>query len=451
MKTRSAENALLGVFAIGTVLFALYPVWRMFFPLEIDRNEAWNAYHVDSVLNGLPLYPSADALIINNYPPLSFYLVAAASLLTGDVVLAGRLISLAGMAGVSVCIFACVSALNGSHRGALLGSLWFIAMIVRPFRQYAAMNDPQLFALFIMGLAFVWFVRRVSAGEAPVAPLVLMVVAGFFKHNLIAMPLTSAVWLWSTQGRAALKPLATAALAAVAGMIICTVCFGASFLHNLLAPRSFSWAHLGYRLGTFQWVGPAIVVCGIGLWLERTKSEARLIGLLLALSTFAYVLQGSSEGIGENAIFEMLVALSIGIGVFLDRLPLLGIVRAPIIILVLLVRLLLAPGIEFAMIIASADYRQKYDIHARAFKEEEARIAAIGSPVSCSVMSVCRGAGKAFVYDDFYVATLIRTGIYTQPDIEAIARKRNIVFEHVDPRTKAASLEVRLSDLRSSR
>ena len=36
------------MFAICTVLFALFPVWRLFFPLEIDRNEAWNAYHVDS-------------------------------------------------------------------------------------------------------------------------------------------------------------------------------------------------------------------------------------------------------------------------------------------------------------------------------------------------------------------------------------------------------------------
>jgi hypothetical protein len=449
MRSRSTENMILTVFAICTILFALYPAWRMLFPLEIDRNEAWNAYHVDSVLNGLPLYPATGSLVINNYPPLSFYLIGAVSLLTSDVILTGRLVSLLSTLGISSCVFMCVSAFSGSYRGALLGALWFAAMIVRPFRHYAAMNDPQLLALFIMALGFVWFARTCSKGGSALGPLILMVVAGFFKHNLIAIPVTSLAWLWLTQGRASLKSTLAAAGVASLGLVLCVIVFGPAFIHNLCAPRSFSWAHLGYRLGTFQWVAPAIAICGVGLWLERSTFESRLIGLLLLTSTFAYLLQAPSDGVDENAIFEMLFALAIGIGVLFDRLPSHGFIRAPaIIMLALLSRLLLAPGIEFVMIVASSNYRQQYQIHSDTFRKEETRISTIGGDVACSVMSVCRGAGKPFVYDDFYVKTLLEVRAMRPADIDRIMDDRHILLEPVDPRTKAAGLEYRLSDLR---
>jgi len=50
-------------------------------PLPLDPNEGWNAYFADAAIHGGVLYPAADALITNNYPPLSFYLVGAAGLL----------------------------------------------------------------------------------------------------------------------------------------------------------------------------------------------------------------------------------------------------------------------------------------------------------------------------------------------------------------------------------
>ena len=38
-----------------------------------------------------PLYPARDALITNNYPPLSFYALPAAKLTGLDLILVGRL------------------------------------------------------------------------------------------------------------------------------------------------------------------------------------------------------------------------------------------------------------------------------------------------------------------------------------------------------------------------
>src|SRR5262249_27396885 len=59
--------ALLGLF------FLVWRVWRAQFPIEIGENGGGNAYHADAAMGSVALYPSPDTLIVNNYPPLSFY------------------------------------------------------------------------------------------------------------------------------------------------------------------------------------------------------------------------------------------------------------------------------------------------------------------------------------------------------------------------------------------
>ncbi len=39
-----------------------------------------------------------------------------------------------------------------------------------------------------MGAALVWFLAREKAGRSALPPLLLMVLAGFWKHNIIAIP-----------------------------------------------------------------------------------------------------------------------------------------------------------------------------------------------------------------------------------------------------------------------
>ena len=63
--------------AVLAAYFMVWPVWRAGFPIEIAQNEGWNAYHADAAMGAAPLYPPTDTLIVNNYPPLSFYVVGA--------------------------------------------------------------------------------------------------------------------------------------------------------------------------------------------------------------------------------------------------------------------------------------------------------------------------------------------------------------------------------------
>ena len=94
-----AQVALLAMLA---AYFMVWPVWRAGFPIEIAQNEGWNAYHADAAMGSAPLYPATDTLIVNNYPPLSFYVVGEIAKATGiDALYVGRVMSL--IAVISRC------------------------------------------------------------------------------------------------------------------------------------------------------------------------------------------------------------------------------------------------------------------------------------------------------------------------------------------------------------
>ena len=64
---------------------------------------------------------------------------------------------------------------------------------------------------------------------------------------------------------------------------------------------------------------------------------------------------------------------------------------------------------------------------------EIARIRAIQGPVSCEPASLCYRAGKAFVYERYWIQQLIATGRWTQEAIDKAVRERGIRFEMGSP------------------
>jgi hypothetical protein len=74
--------------------------------VPLGSQEGWHAYLAQAAVTGAPLYP--QGLMINTYPPLSFYIVGALSNITGDAIVAGRLVSLIAFfalaGGIVVCL-----------------------------------------------------------------------------------------------------------------------------------------------------------------------------------------------------------------------------------------------------------------------------------------------------------------------------------------------------------
>jgi hypothetical protein len=435
------------VLAVFAGLFLVWPLWRATLPLEIWGNEGWNAYHADTAARGGVLYPPADGLVANNYPPLSFLLIGWLGRLSGvDPLYVGRALSLIATIALALETAAIVRLFGGRTAGATVGALWLIATLARFFDFYVGMNEPQLLAQALMTGGFVWFLARMQKRRAVEPAVLAMVVAGFFKHNIVVMPVVALIWLASRDRRRALRGALVGGAVAAAGLVLCTIVYAPDFVADMLMPRSYHLERALHATGRLQFVLPALVVWGIWAWSERGTAPARFTTLLIGTAVLSYLVQKSGAGVDENAQFELVIATAVGIGVAVDRLPLGNWRWSPravslAVFAVLVIRLLISTRMEFGYVLASPDYRALAAEHARITRAEAARVAAMPTPVACTNLVVCRAAGKPFVYDAFKMEQMIETGTWTP--IEAITRRQRIVLDTTDPRANATSLHRR--------
>jgi len=301
------------LYVIAAWSFA-WPVYRAFLNVEIENNEGWNAYFADAAMGKMPLYPSADQLISNNYPPLSFYIVGLVGRLVGDPVLAGRLLSLVAVVAIATSIALSVRRLDGSGVAARISAAFFVATMSRFFMPYVGMNEPQLLSEAIMTFGFLGFLIARSNDRGYVWPVLVMALAGFVKHNIIAMPLTAFLWLGLHRHREAMKCFCVAAIAIMTGTAICYALFGRNFFLNILSPRHYSLKRAFRILGELEWVSVGLLACLYNAWARRRDASVQLCSCLIAIALGSYFLQKSGAGVDINAQFDLVIAVAMGLG-----------------------------------------------------------------------------------------------------------------------------------------
>jgi hypothetical protein len=423
-------------FGLLCLFYSAWPVWRAFFPLEIDRNEPWNAYWADAAMGGT-LYPDPDfsrVMIANNYPPLSFYTI--------------------GFLGQYLCVVIglCIRTLQGSMMAAVLGGLWFLGSAVRWTDWYVGMNDPNLLGLAIMALALLWFLRRDPVrGAEP--PILLAVVAGFFKHSLIATPAAMLILLARHHMRLALRAALFGIAAAAIGLALCTLVYGTNFIEQVFFyPREISLMRMIGSLERIVWLLPTVGIWWIWSWHERRSEPAQVSAILMVCAFASYLLQKNGEATDANMMFELMMASAIGIGVAFDRISAvpfaarIGAQRAQFgIVAIMTATLLAAPGLEPYWLVASPDYRAQFARNAEVARSEALRVSAISGKVACiRSLMVCRSAGKEFVFDQVAVGQRIGTGRMTSLDMWGLFEANGIRYEVIDQRATVLPLQRQL-------
>ena len=440
----------LTVLAVLTAYFLIWPIWRAQFLLEIWFTEAWNSYYQDAAAAGLRLYPTADQLIVNNYPPLSFYAIGYLGKLFGSSLFVGRALSILAVVGVGVEIYLAVRIMVGSAIGGAVGALWYVAFMARSLTTYIGVNDPQLAGEAMMGAALVWFLARDKAGKSAEPALLLMVIAGFWKHNIIAIPLTAILWLVIRDWRRALRPVVLSGMAAVAGLVGCFAIFGPEFLQNLLTPREYAWAHVVGHLGHLQWIALAFFIWAAWAWSDRHGVAARFTTLFVALGLFACILQWFGDGVFRNAEFDLVIALGIGIGVAFARMETSAMATwigvgptRDLMIAALVLRLLVSERQESALVVLSPEFRASFGAGQQRSLDAAAQIAAIPGLVYCEGNNLlCRLAHKPFAVDDFKTAELVATGRISPQGLLALLRERQITVFKAPEGTRAADIPI---------
>jgi hypothetical protein len=445
--TSRLQTILICSIAVLAALFLVWPVWRAFLPMEIWGNEGWNAYHADAAMRGAQLYPPNDGLVANNYPPLSYYVIGWLGRAFGDPLYVGRAISLIATLGIGAAAAAVVRQVGGSRAACLIAGFWFVATMARSFEFYVGMNEPQIFGLAVMAAAFAWFLKRHAQGRAVEPAVLLMVLAGFIKHNFITLPMVALIWLWLDNWRLGLRATLAGAAAAALGLAICAFVFAPYFISDMLMPRSYHLARALSTVGRLQFILPAMVLWAIWAWHERASKSARFTALVIGIALPLCLAQKSGAGVDENAQFELIFATALGIGLAYD-----GLLRDPlrtgwpaqrislIVLGILIVRLIVSSRLEFVYVLVSPQYRALAAENAAVTRAEAVRVAAIPGPVACQNLVVCRMAGKAFVYDHFWATQLVETGRMTWQQVEQLARRQAIVKDDEDPRTNVRAL-----------
>jgi len=448
-----SRGTVIGVFLFAALccFYCAWPTWRAFFPLEIDLKEPWNAYHSDAILGHGALYPELTSLVANNYPPLWYYLTGAFAWLGFDVIYVGRALSLLAAAALLATTMLCIRCFKASWLAAILGGSFFLGLLLRYADWYVGMNDPNLPALAIMMIGLLWFLRRGPKRGAE-GPFVVMVVAGFFKHSLLAIPAT-ALYLLARRNRwLAMRSMAVAGFVAAAGIVVFTAVYGGAFIDQLFFyPREVLFGRAWDSLGRLGSALPAVLVWSIWAWNDRNSEAVRFTATFLAFAFAAYLLQKLGAGTDVNAQFEFNVALAIGVGLAFDRIDSVPIfwgfgveARRFAVLSVLSLSLLAAPGLEPYFLLLSPAYRAQFSRNVEVMRSEIQRIAAIPGAVWCSIDTVCRAAGKPFTIDVFFLGQKGVTGHLAPGQLNAEIAAQGIRYEKIDPRAAIGPLQKQL-------
>jgi hypothetical protein len=286
--------------------------------VPLDPNEGWNAYHaVAAIIRGNP-YPPADSFMINNYPPLSFYIVGLLGSGVGDNVMAGRTVSL--VAFVLVCVFI-VIALRRMYVSPITAAfaVFFFASTLLLTSDYVGMNDPQLLGHALQLGALLLLLRRRSDFSL-IASAAVFVAGGFVKHNLFALPLASLPWLALTDRRSAILLAAGLLGFSFAGIIVVQAALGVNLFHELHSARNFSLDQLESNVR--DWLPLAVFPLCSFVWLVSQSGKDRVVWLSILYAgisiTSGIILLGGA-GVDVNAMFDADISLALCVGLALSR------------------------------------------------------------------------------------------------------------------------------------
>jgi hypothetical protein len=293
-----------------------------------------------------------------------------------------------------------------------------------------------------MCAGFLWFIAREQKGRSAEPAVLMMVLAGFIKHNTIAVPAAALVWLALQSPRRAARAAVFGAAACALGLLVCRAAYGKNFIEQLAMPRHMSLSNSQLPMTSPELLMTATAIVAFWLWHDRRRLLARRMAALLLLTFVSGFVQRFGDGVDINAYFEFLFALAVGVGIAfgkLDALLLAG--RAGTDALRLAAAALLVAGLLPSLqatpyrLIWSKEFREELADNAAAVASEVKRIKKIHGKVSCTVTLVCYWAGKPFVWDDFAMKQRVSTGRWTQDEVDRRARANNIRFETIDDRT----------------
>lgn len=403
----------------------------IFLHVPLDPNEGWNAYHAMEAMSGGGLYPPGGGFMFNNYPPLSFYIVGALGK-TGDHILAGRILSLLATLGVSGGVFTALRIMRINVWSAAFATLLFVAGLLI-FTDYVGMDDPQLLAHAITMGGLILLLPEPRATQKVILAALLLVIAGFIKHNLIALPLALAMWLAINDRRSAVKFTGAGIALVLIGVILFQFTYGVSLLSQLNSPRLWSAAIFAENLRQFLvWCDIPLFGAVVLLLTGRGDGRGVLCVTYAAISVAVGATFAGGAGVDMNIWFDAAIALALCSGLLLQKLSArawLGTGAAAALTIPLLAGLWLNWNSDWLT--------RDYWLHplAEETTSAETDIAFLKShdgPALCEMLSLCYWAGKREEVDVFNLGQAYATHARSERALLALIQVRHYAVLEFD-------------------
>lgn len=325
--------------------------------------------------------------------PLSFEFLGVLSQ-RFDPIVAGRLIALASLAAVAVLTFEASRRLGATAIGAATGALWLLAVHAGYFHWYVGMNDPQWLghALGMAGLVLLLLLPGEPSSARLAAVAVLLVAAGFVKHNLLPLPVAITAWLLIERPRAGTRLLVIASLVLASALVACHLRYGAAFLDNVLGMELHRpWSFRDMLMPERVWLRPLMAGAAAVVFLApraRGPGAARFVVLYAGVSLTWGAFTAGGLGVDVNAFFDLSIAAALALGTAFDSAASRWGWAVPLLVLC-------APVLALPERVHSLrTWRATGEAQVREMRDDVARIAATNGPVFCETLALCYWAGK---------------------------------------------------------
>jgi hypothetical protein len=419
------------VFALlaGAILLVLQNLISIPFVFERNYNEGWNVYNTQRFLAGEVVYDD-NLWRVNNYPPVSFLVVGGLDRVVGDLLLSGRLVASLSFAALGVLAAMATARLGGNRSEALFAGACALGFSYLAAPDWIAVDDPQTLAEAIMLGGLVVYLSGPADRTRLAATAGLVVLAGFTKHNLPAIPIAITLDL-ALRSRRHL-PFWLAACTGLAAILwgLTVLGAGGSFLAHVLQPRTFAWWGVEFHLFRFLTIFAAPIALTVLFSTRLFARDGFVLAAYGAVAVASGALLSGFEGASYNMLQDAAVFLGIAAGLLVHELRYVG--AAVLGLVPLLLSLPILARVPHAL--AELDHpervlRANRDAQ-RSFLADAAYVADRHGAAICESLLLCHRAGQPFTLDPFNSRQYILAGRLDQgPLIARVAAQDFAVIQ----------------------
>ena len=431
---------ILAALGITAALFLVLRLRLAFYPVPLNYNEGWNAYHALRFLQTGSPYPPRGGLVVNNYPPIWFAVVAGVGAFTDSLVSAGRIVATGGL----FLVFATAAGIGATLRGpkgaiATVSTVAFV--LTTQAAPYVGIADPQLLAQGVSLFAAYLCVRASSTNDTRYyLAIAVAVFAGFIKHNLAALPLALVLASIPVGRVAFMKCALTAVVALVVGYGVCVLIGGPTWPLNLLSARGYLPGHMVNASIAFLTLNVMGLSLGIlGLSTLSNNHIRRVLAAWLALALPIAIGFSGGDGVGMNVFFDAMIAMAITASLVAGDFTRAVSSSEPVSLrlprwagAVALALWLTASGsLHVRDVVFEGRHAESLSVQSAKYRLDVEKLRALPGSAICDDLTLCYLAGKAFMYDPFNGSEAVNTGAIPAKMVSDLLRN-SVQVLHVD-------------------